>query len=106
MPIIDLNDANFDEVTESASLIIFDFWAEWCGPCGVFAPIYERAAERHPDIVFARINIDSEATLAKQFEIASVPTLLTAKDGTIVYARPGSLTEEKLEKVIAELRRA
>jgi thioredoxin 1 len=105
MSVIDLNDSNFDDVIETSALLVLDFWAEWCGPCGVFAPIYERAAERHPDVVFARINIDSEPTLAKQFEIFSVPTLLTAKDGTIVYARPGSLTEDKLEKLISELRK-
>lgn len=106
MPLVDLNDANFDAETEIHDLMILDFWAPWCGPCRNFAPIFEAAAERHPDILFGRINTEEETKLARQFAIFSVPTIIAAKAGTIVYARPGALSEEKLEALIRELRQA
>lgn len=106
MPLVDLTNENFDSETENQDLMILDFWAPWCGPCRIFAPIYEAAAERHSDILFGRINTAEETTLARQFGIFSVPTLIAAKAGTIIYARPGALTEDKLEALIQELREA
>ncbi len=106
MPLIDLNDTNFDDVTEQHPLAILDFWAPWCGPCRSFAPIFESVSERNPDILFARINTEAEPTLAKQFEVFSVPMVIAAKNGTMIYARPGALTEEKLEALVDEVRNA
>lgn len=104
MPLVDLTDKNFDAETEKYELMILDFWAPWCGPCRMFAPLYEEAAARHPDILFGRIDTEAEPTLARQFGIFSVPMILTAKDGTIVYAKPGALSDVKLEALVAELR--
>ena len=104
MPLLDLTDANFDDETERHALMILDFWGPTCAPCHAFAPLFAAAAEAHPDILFGRINTEEEPTLSKQFEIFSVPTLISAKDGTICYARPGALSAEKLRKLIVDLR--
>jgi len=103
MPLVELNNENFDQETEKYELMLLDFWAPWCGPCHSFAPVYEAAAVKYPEILFGRINTELETTLAKQFEIFSIPMLIAAKDGTILYARPGSLSDLKLEALIAEL---
>ena len=103
MPLIDLTNENFDDQIESHKLMILDFWAPWCGPCKAFAPTFEAAAEKYPDICFARVNTEVEQDLAKQFEILSVPTLIAAKDGTIVQVQLGALTPDKFEKMISTL---
>lgn len=106
MPLIDLNNDNFDLETERHALAIFDFWAPWCAPCKAFAPVFEAEAARHPDILFARINTEDEPELARQFEVRSIPTLLAAKEGTITHAHVGALRPDKFAALIAELRRA
>lgn len=106
MPLMDLNNENFDNEIERYPVTIIDFWAPWCAPCKAFAPIYEAAAAQYPDILFARVNTEDEPTLAKQFEVQSIPTLLTAKDGTIVHCQVGAVMPDKLEKMIQELRKS
>jgi thioredoxin len=106
MPLIELTNANFDEQIESHDLVILDFWAPWCAPCKLFAPIFEDAAGKFPDILFAKINTEEEPVLAKQFEIRSIPTLLGAKDGTIVEVQLGALPPDKFEEFIYKVRKA
>jgi thioredoxin 1 len=106
MPLIELTNANFDEQIESNSLVILDFWAPWCAPCKAFAPIFEEAARRFPDILFAKINTDEETILTRQFEVRSIPTLLGAKDGTIVEVQPGALPPDQFEDFIQKVRKA
>lgn len=106
MPLIELTNVNFDDEIEKYELAIFDFWAPWCAPCKSFAPIFEAAAERHPDVLFARINTEAEPTLAKQFEVQSIPTLLGSKDGTIVAIKLGALPPAGLEAMVQSVRKA
>ena len=100
----ELTHENFDSETDRPGLILIDFWAEWCAPCKAFAPVYDAAAEKYPDIFFAKVNTEAETTLAAQFEVKSIPTLLAVKDGEIVAARVGALTPPKLEALILKLR--
>ncbi|MGE4130770.1 MAG: thioredoxin [Bdellovibrionales bacterium] len=105
MSVKDLTNDNFDAETDRPGLVLIDFWAEWCGPCKAFAPIYEAAAEKHPDILFAKVNTEAEPVLAQQFEIRSIPTLLAVKDGEITGVKIGALPPPKLEEWIRELQR-
>lgn len=104
MPLIDITDANFDAETDKYPIVIFDFWAPWCGPCKSFAPIFEAAAAAHPEILFAKVNTDDEKELAKQFQIMSIPTLVAAKDGEIVKAQVGVMHPPQLDALIKQLK--
>jgi thioredoxin 1 len=104
MPLIDLTAENFDEETEKYPLICLDFWASWCQPCKAFAPIFEAAAEEHPEILFGKIDCDAQTELAKQFEVMSIPTLIAVKDGTIVEARVGLVQPPAFAKIVSALK--
>lgn len=104
MTTIDLTKANFDEVVGGQSTVLVDFWASWCGPCRMFAPVFEQAAERHPDITFGKVDTEAQTDLARAFNISSIPTLMAVRDGVIIYSQPGALPEEALEELIGKVR--
>jgi thioredoxin 1 len=99
-----LTKAEFDELTEAPGITLVDFWAEWCGPCHRFAPIFERVSENHPDITFAKVDTDAEQTLAMEYNIYSIPTLMVIRDGVVVFQQAGALPEQLLENVITQVR--
>ncbi|MFC6887326.1 MULTISPECIES: thioredoxin [Actinomadura] len=104
MATVTLTAENFDEVAQGEGIVLVDFWASWCGPCRRFAPIYEKSAEKHDDITFAKVDTEAQPELSERFGIASIPTLMAIRDGVIVFAEPGALPDTVLENVIEQVR--
>jgi thioredoxin 1 len=95
---------NITETVSGEGIVLLDFWAAWCGPCRMFAPVFENAADEHPDIVFGKIDTEAQQQLAAGFNITSIPTLMAFRDGIIVFAQPGALPAAGLQQVIDGVR--
>jgi len=105
MATVDLDRAGFEStVNKDNSIVIVDFWAEWCGPCKQFAPIYGRVSEKHPDITFAKVDTDANQELSAMAGIRSIPTLMAFRDGVLLFNQSGALPEPALEDLIAQVR--
>ena len=100
MPVVELTKENFEQVVTSNPTVIVDYWAPWCGPCRGFAPVFEKVAEMHPDVVFAKVNTEEEQEIAGHFQIRSIPTLMVFRDQIIVFSQPGALPQGAFEQVV------
>lgn len=104
MPIVEMHESSFSDIIEGNDLVIIDFWAEWCGPCRAYAPVFERVSEEFTDVVFAKVDTEVEQALAGSFGIRSIPTTIAFKDGIGVFMQPGALPEDALRDLITKLK--
>jgi thioredoxin 1 len=104
MATIDLTQDDFDKTIGADGIVLVDYWASWCGPCRRFAPVYQTASEKHPDIVFGKVDTEAEQGIAAAANITSIPTLMAFRDGILVFAQPGALPATALEQVIEKVR--
>ena len=102
MAVVELTKENFEQVVTGNPTVIVDYWAPWCGPCRGFAPVFEKVAEMHPDVVFAKVNTDVEQEIAAHFQIRSIPTLMVFREQIIVFSQPGALPQGALEEVVGK----
>ena len=93
-----------DATLKDNDIVLIDFWAEWCGPCRIFGPTFERVSEKNPDIAFMKVNTEEEQQLAGVFGIQSIPTLAIFRDNILIFKQPGALPESSLEDVIKQVR--
>ena len=103
MATVNITEPEFAEIIENNELIILDFWAEWCGPCKAYGPVYERVSEGFSNVVFGKIDTETEQALAGYFNVKSIPTTIAFKEGIGVFSQPGALPEEALKDLVTQL---
>ena len=102
MATVDVTKENFEEIVTKNSLVILDFWAAWCGPCKAFAPAFEAASEKYPDVVFGKINAEEQQELAGHFQIRSIPNVMLFRDQIVLFSQPGAMPPAGIDSVIGQ----
>ncbi len=106
MATINVGETEFEKIITESPIVFVDFWAEWCGPCKMFGPVFEAASEKHPDVVFAKVDTEAEQSLAGAAGITSIPTLMAFRDGILLFRQPGALPAPSLEELIGAIKAA
>jgi thioredoxin 1 len=103
MATINMTMDNIEDTLNNNDIVLIDFWAEWCGPCKMFGPIFESAADKHPQIAFAKVNTEEQPQLSAEFQVSSIPTLAIFRENILVYKQPGALPETALNEIIQKV---
>jgi thioredoxin reductase (NADPH) len=101
---LDLTAEQFNATIEGNDIVLVDFWASWCGPCKQFAPTFQASSEKHPDVVYAKVDTEAEQQLASAAQIRSIPTLMAFKKGKLVFNQPGALPATALEDLVQQIK--
>jgi thioredoxin 1 len=104
MATVEITKDNFKETVAKDGIVILDWWAAWCGPCRAFAPIFEAASGKHPDVVFGKIDTDAQPELSGAFEVRSIPMVMVFRDGILLFEQPGALPASALEELLKQVR--
>jgi thioredoxin 1 len=104
MPTTQITKETFNDTINNNNIVLVDWWAEWCGPCRSFAPVFEEASGKHPDIIFGKIDTEAQPELSAMARITSIPTIMAFRDGVLIFSQPGALPASSLEELIGKVR--
>ena len=104
MPTTEITKETFNDTINNNDIVLVDWWAEWCGPCRSFAPVFEEASGKHPDIIFGKIDTETQPELSAMARITSIPTIMAFREGILIFSQPGALPASSLEELIGKVR--